>query len=271
MVIGIRGIAKAKHAGIFFFFPERKIQRYPVSLGSSPRLHCIPLSNLANTVWTLNGSYLQRDEAKYMFHARGLVIFNVTFADIGHYACQSVELTSGKEFHVTMASYLLSPLQERDSLLLSQIRAGSVVSKSSASVPPETDSQMGTEQPRKIQGTLLTLTLLSSAFAFLFLSLLSWNLFKGHLSLCWKARDGRSETVAAGAAAKPALSLEHAKMLQRSSTTCTITSSIGESAPLASPSEEGGYGIKVKHGTSLTEGPAICTKEAKLPGNDCAV
>ncbi|XP_013916679.1 PREDICTED: semaphorin-4D-like [Thamnophis sirtalis] len=98
---------------IFFLGTEKKIRRYPVTLGSSPHLNCEPLSNTANLLWMFNKSRLLEEEAKYLIHTKGLVVFNVTVADTGLYECQSVEKVNGRTFRVTVDIYFLQPQPEK--------------------------------------------------------------------------------------------------------------------------------------------------------------
>ncbi|KAJ6664323.1 hypothetical protein lerEdw1_008542 [Lerista edwardsae] len=252
---------------------DKKIKRYPVALGSSLSLKCTPMSNLASLMWMFNGSHLQIKEAKHLFLIGALIIFNVTVADTGFYECQSVEKASGKEFHVTMATYFLYPQQGKDSLaiqhnLLHRMRANSAVPASWSLVPPEIEDPMRQEQPSRIQGPLLTSMLLGFAFAFLFLTLLAWNIYKGHLTVPCKSR--RSETTEASRSASPEHSLALLGSIQKSSTTQTIISITSESAPLVSLPEECGSG-KVKHSPNLSSSTPSCLvmDKTEFPSEEC--
>lgn len=224
-------------------------------------------------MWMFNGSHLQIKEAKHLFLIGSLIIFNVTVADTGFYECQSVEKASGKEFHVTMATYFLYPQQEKDSLafqhnLFHRMRANSAVPASWSLVPPEIEDPRRKEQPSRIKGPLLTSMLLGFAFAFLFLALLAWNIYKGHLTVPCKSR--RSETTEASRSARPEYSLAPLGSNQKSSTTQTIISITSESAPLVSlPEEEGGSG-KVKRGPNLSSStPSLVMDKTEFPSEEC--
>ncbi|XP_054835659.1 semaphorin-4D-like [Eublepharis macularius] len=240
---------------------EQKLIRYPLILGSSLHLRCTSISNLASSIWMLNQSLLQAEEGKYFFHAEGLVIFSVTVADAGLYECQSVEKANRKEFLVTTVAYLLYPQPEKDFLVPKhgsshQTRGDLAVTNSSRSLAvPEREEPARQEQ---IQGPSFILLVWGSLFAFLFLSLLAWNVYKGHLSLPWKTRNRRPAMANTDGLAGPDLGLGQRDSAQKSSAAHAASSTTSESAPLVSCSEVG-RGAKVKRGTSPTMGPIVCS------------
>lgn len=243
------------------------------------------MSNLASPVWTFNGSRLQIKEEKHLFLIGALIIFNMTSADAGFYECQSVEKASGKEFHVTVATYLLYPQQGKSSptllhSLFNQIRADSAVPTSWSLVPPKTEDPVKQGQSSWIKGRLLMSMLLGFAFAFLFLALLAWNVSKGHLTVSCKSRDRRTEMGEASGSSKPEIALAQLASNQKSSTTQTIISITSESAPLMDRPREGGsgkvkHGSSPKHGSSHTKGSVVCSSpsfelvKTKFPSEDC--
>ncbi|XP_066491648.1 semaphorin-4D-like [Tiliqua scincoides] len=275
----ISGLDNATY-DILFLGTDKKIQRYPVALGSSLRLNCTPMSNLASSMWVFNGSWLQIKEAKHLFLSGALIIFNMTVDDTGFYECKSVEKASGKEFHVTMATYLLYPQQGKDSLalqhsLLNRMRADSATPTSWSLIPPQVEDPVRQELPSKIQGPLLTSMLLGFAFAFLFLALLVWDIYRGHLTVPCKSRGRRAEMAEASGSSRPELVLAQLATNQKSSTTQTIISITSESALLMTLPGEGGSG-KVKHGPNLTKGPMVCGSpsflgmdKTQFPSEDC--
>ncbi|XP_077187755.1 semaphorin-4E-like [Paroedura picta] len=239
---------------------EKKPVRYPLVLGSSLQLECTPLSNLARSVWMQNRSLLWVKEGKHLLHAGGLVIFAMAVADAGLYECQSAEKANGREFLITTAAYFLFlppagglPVPKRDSF--NQTLADSTVTDTGRSLAlPETED---TAQPGKIQGPPLILTLLGSIFAFLFLSLLTWNVYKGHLRLPWQMRDRRPVAANPDGSATPSLGPAQLDSAQKSLAVHTVPSTISESAPLVSTSGET-CSVMVSCGASLPMGPAGC-------------
>ncbi|XP_061457536.1 semaphorin-4E-like isoform X3 [Rhineura floridana] len=253
---------------------EKNIRRYPVALGSSPHLSCTPLSNLAKSVWTFNGSHLQEEEAKYLFHAEGLVVFNVTADDIGLYECQSVEMANGREFSISVSACLLYPQQERDfimapkSNLSNQMCAISAATKSQLSASPQMVDPARLEQPQGVRGLSFTLMLWGSTFALLFLSLLSWNFYKGHLSLPWKTSGSRrSEVAGTVGQASLDLSLGQTVLTQEGFAACPIATSTSESGPLVNSSKDE-CGVKAKQSTSLAKGGMVCGSSNCLVMNE---
>ncbi|XP_034278489.1 semaphorin-4E-like isoform X3 [Pantherophis guttatus] len=250
---------------------EKKIKRYPITLGSSPHLNCEPLSNTANLLWMFNKSQLLEEEAKYLIHTKGLVVFNATVADTGLYECQSVEKVNGRTFRVTMAVYLLQPQPEKTFYspkcdLSNQMCSEIAGSKSKPLAGPET------ENPRKllsrrIQSSLFSLIIVGSTVGFLFLLLLSWNIYKGYISLPWASISKTS----ADESASPEMSLEQIDLTQTSSTSQTMTLSTGKSSPLMSSSKvDSSINMKPSINSSKICSSSNCLvmDETKIPDND---
>ncbi|KAL8177726.1 UNVERIFIED_CONTAM: hypothetical protein K2H54_017453 [Gekko kuhli] len=211
-----------------------------------------------------NGTLLGAEEGKYLFHAGGLVIFSLTAADAGLYECQSVEKAPSKEFRVTTAAYRLSLPSERGFLVPQRdsshgMRGSSEVTGGNWSVAlPETEEPGRQEQPRESQGLSFILAFLGSFFAFLFLSLLAWNVHRGHLSLPWKGRARRPPAANTDGLASPSLGRGQVYSAQKSLPAQPVPSTIGESAPLVSSSgEQVIQQVKVKCSTGRTMGPII--------------
>nr|XP_034973280.1 semaphorin-4D-like [Zootoca vivipara] len=261
---GLRDLIQSVRNGDASRCPEvaKNTKRLPVTLGSSPHLSCSSLSNLATSVWMFNGSSLQNKEPKYLFHARGLVVFNMTASDVGLYECQSVETSNGREFRISMSTYFLY-LQQESSFAVApegdpsnRKCAVSAAPKSQPLVSLQTEDLARLERPQRVQGLSFTLVLWGGAFALLFLSLLSWNLYEGHLSLPWKSVwSRRSEVVDAVGAASP--EPEQAVLIQGSLAACPISGSASESALLVSSPQEA-CSAKAKQTTSFAVGRAAC-------------
>ncbi|KAM6465777.1 semaphorin-4E-like [Liasis olivaceus] len=262
---------------------EKKIKRYPVILGSSPHLSCEPLSNIANFLWMFNKSRLLKEEAKYLIHTKGLIVFNVTVADTGLYECQSVEKVSGRKIWVTVAVYLLQPQPEKGFHgpkcdLANQMCSEIAGPKGESLAVPETENPR--QKPsRRIQGSLFSLIAVGSAFALLFFLLLSWNVYKGYISLPWKSTCKTSADAAESAS--PEMSLEQVDLTQTSSPSQTMTILTDRSTPLMTSSKVE-CSMKMKPNINSTKGGILCGSssclvmdETKIPDEsheipDCA-
>ncbi|KAG8126930.1 hypothetical protein E2320_021974 [Naja naja] len=250
---------------------EKKIRRYPVTLGSSPHLNCEPLSNTANLLWMFNKSRLLEEEAKYLTHTKGLIVFNVTVADTGLYECQSVEKVNGRTFHVTVAVYLLQPQPEKTFYgpkcdLSNQMCSEIAGPKSKPLAGPETENP---RQPpsRRIQSSLFSLIVVGSTVALLFFLLLSWNIYKGHISLPWTSVS----KISADESASPQMSLEQVDLTQTSSSSQTMTISTGKSTPLMSSSKvDSSINMKPSINSTKICGSSNCLvmDETKIPDKD---
>ncbi|KAM7134720.1 semaphorin-4E-like isoform 1-T1 [Macrochelys suwanniensis] len=243
------------------------VRNCPVIIGNSVHLKCAPMSNLARMVWKFNGSSLQAEDSKYLLYDGGIVIFNVTVADAGFYDCHSVERANGKEFPVTVASYVLYTQQDSVFIMTKNyttnqpngettLKVKSLVSSSLLNDPAKQKSLV--DQKEK-----LILKLLGAGFALLFSSLLVWNFCKGHLSVPWK-REKSSKTANADCLPGPTLATEGLGAARKSSATRTNTSIVNESVPLVSfPSEEE-CSANVQHNTSLTKRSGTCSSQSCL-------
>nr|XP_032638675.1 semaphorin-4E-like isoform X3 [Chelonoidis abingdonii] len=244
------------------------VKNCPVIIGNSVHLKCAPMSNLARMVWKFNGSSLQAEESKYLLYDGGIVIFNVTVADAGFYDCHSVERANGKEFAVTVASYVL--YTQQDSIFIitknyttnqpnadTTLKVKSLVSSSLLNDPAK-------QRSLEDQKEKLILKFLGAGFALLFSSLLVWNFYKGHLSVPWKSREKSSKTANADCLPGPTLATEGLGAMRKSSATRTNTSTVNESVPLVSfPSEEE-HSANVQHNTSLTKRSGTCSSQSCL-------
>lgn len=215
-----------------------------------------------------NKSRLREEEAKYLIHTKGLVVFNVTITDTGLYECHSVEAVSGRNFRVTVAVYLLQPQPEKTFYspkcdLSNQLCSEIAGPKSKPLGGPKTENPKQAPS-RRIQSSLFSLIGVGSAFALLFFLLLSWNIYKGYISLPWTSIPKTSADESASAE----MSLEHVDLTQTSSTSQTMTISTGKSSPLMSSSKVD-CPIKMKPSINSTK---ICSSsnylvmdETKIP------
>ncbi|XP_077697932.1 semaphorin-4E-like isoform X2 [Eretmochelys imbricata] len=244
------------------------VRNCPVIIGNSVHLKCAPMSNLARMVWKFNGSSLQAEDSKYLLYDGGIVIFNVTVADAGFYDCHSVERANGKEFPITVASYVL--YTQKDSVFIitknyttnqpnadTTLKVKSLVSSSLLTDPAK-------QKSLEDQKEKLILKLFGAGFALLFSSLLVWNFCKGHLSVPWKSRERSSKTANADCLPGPTLATEGSGAVRKSSATRTNTSTVNESVPLVSSPSEEECSANVQHNTSLTKRSGTCSSQSCL-------
>ncbi|KAJ8402362.1 hypothetical protein AAFF_G00368510 [Aldrovandia affinis] len=79
-----------------------------VKPGSSVELPCHVGSNLAQAVWTVNGSALTEASKFHLLGEAGLLIYSVAPEDQGQYDCWSLEWAGGKNFTRLVTGYVLS-------------------------------------------------------------------------------------------------------------------------------------------------------------------
>uniref|UniRef100_A0A8C5SII8 Sema domain-containing protein n=1 Tax=Laticauda laticaudata TaxID=8630 RepID=A0A8C5SII8_LATLA len=235
------------------------------------RQYIFSKSNYSNLLWMFNKSRLLEEEAKYLIHIKGLIVFNVTVADTGLYECQSVEKVNGRIFRVAVAVYLLQPQPEKTFYgpkcdLSNQICSEIAGPKSKPLAGPETENP---RQPpsRRIQSLLFSLIVVGSTVALLFFLLLSWNIYKGHISLPWTSIS----KISADESASPEMSLEQVDLTQTSSSSQTMTISTGKSSPLMSSSKvDSSINMKPSINSTKICGSSNCLvmDETKIPGKD---
>ncbi|XP_048470256.1 semaphorin-4E-like [Rhincodon typus] len=155
--------------------------------GNNLVLDCQSTSNLAHIQWLRNASVIPAADTKYLYFTDGLLIFNVSAADEGQYDCRSVETVAGKSFGQVTARYLLHsvhrPRMGQQPIPTEALPGGksavSIVPISASNTVrvgnlPMTQSYLQTEFT--IKGFLVL-------FVMMFILLLAWNLYKGHVPL----------------------------------------------------------------------------------------
>ncbi|XP_043577324.1 semaphorin-4E-like isoform X1 [Chiloscyllium plagiosum] len=166
---------------------ELKTEIRNIIPGNSLVLDCQSTSNLAHIQWLRNTSVIPATNTKYLYFTGGLLIFNVSVADEGQYDCRSVETVAGKSFGQVTARYLLHSVHrshmgqqpiptealtdDKPAISIVPISAGNNVRVGNLSM---TRSYLQTEFTLK--GFLVL-------FVMMFILLLAWNLYKGHVPL----------------------------------------------------------------------------------------
>ncbi|XP_036384907.1 semaphorin-4D-like isoform X2 [Megalops cyprinoides] len=88
--------------------PREQYHQVSVKPGRSVELPCHVVSNLAQAVWTVNGSALTEASRFHLLGEAGLLIYSVAPEDQGRYECWSLEWASGKNFTRLVTGYDLS-------------------------------------------------------------------------------------------------------------------------------------------------------------------
>ncbi|NXT39865.1 SEM4D protein, partial [Pelecanoides urinatrix] len=210
---------------------ENSVRKYLFTLGNNVHLKCVPLSNLASTVWKFNGRRLQAKDSKYLLYDGGIAIFNVTVDAAGFYDCLSVEKSKGKEFLITVARYALyaqEKTEEANVFATANEHTKAGAEDFQSSVPPSLLNEEAKEKSLDSRREKLVLKFLGAGFALLFFFLLVWNFYKGHLSLPWKSRETSSKTTGTAGLASPAQATEGSGSGRKSSATQTDMSCVNE-------------------------------------------
>ncbi|XP_043832926.1 semaphorin-4E-like isoform X1 [Dromiciops gliroides] len=211
---------------------DRPIQNVVVAPGHSSHLRCLPLSNLASTLWLFNGKHLRAEETKHLLYHQGLLVFNITEADAGRYDCQSVEKVGGRELSITVESYSLSLWSES---LVSLVKGSSEWPRAETAPPNFKSGSSKYRDPAHwgTQNEKLLSKIFISLFAFLFFSLLSWNFVKGLACLRSGIRAKATNALKLDSLEDPPLETEEPGPGKRVNLTINSSSSL---MPLVSPS-----------------------------------
>lgn len=121
-------------------------------LGNTVKLWCRPYSNLAQIDWQVNGRPITASKT-FQILSDGLMIFNASADDSGHYTCDSIETVSQQEHRTRHVAYDLKPWTG-------------------------TGTTASLHEVREEHNTLVAVVvILTLALA----GLVIWNLYKGHL------------------------------------------------------------------------------------------
>ncbi|GCB73636.1 semaphorin-4E [Scyliorhinus torazame] len=168
--------------------------------GNNLVLDCSSISNLANMQWLLNKRVVPATNSRYIYFSDGLLIFNVSVADEGQYDCQSVETVAGKPFAQVIARYLLhsvhGPRIDQQSIPTRALPGA----KSAVSIMPTSPGNTvrigNLPMTQSYIQTEFTLKGFLVLFVMMFILLLAWNLYKGHVPMLLRpSRNGNTPRV----------------------------------------------------------------------------
>ncbi|XP_067872222.1 semaphorin-4D-like isoform X2 [Heterodontus francisci] len=165
--------------------------------GSNVVLDCYSTSNLAHMQWLLNRRVIPVADSKYLYFSDRLFIFNVSVADEGQYACQSVETVAGKPFAQVTARYLLQSVYGPgigQQPIPTKAPPGAKSANSIVPSSPGNTVRMGNlPMTQSYLQTEFTLKGFLVLFVMMFILLLAWNLYKGHVPMPLRpSRNGNS-------------------------------------------------------------------------------
>lgn len=123
-------------------------------IGNTVKLWCQPYSNLAQIYWEVNGQPISASNT-FLIVSDGLMIFNASADDSGHYTCDSIESTAQRTYRTRHVAYDL------------KLWAGSGTTASLHEV-------------REKNNTLVAIVVI---LTLMLVGLVIWNLYKGHLPL----------------------------------------------------------------------------------------
>ncbi|XP_067824553.1 semaphorin-4E-like [Heptranchias perlo] len=155
--------------------------------GNNMLLNCYSTSNLAHMQWLLNRRVIPAADSKYLYLNDGLLIFNVSIADEGQYDCQSVETVAGKPFTQVTASYLLQSSEYKPGIeypIPTETLPGAKPAISTLPTSPGTNVRVGNlPMTQSYLQTEFTLKGFLVLFVMMFILLLAWNVYKGHVPM----------------------------------------------------------------------------------------
>lgn len=135
-------------------------------LGNTVKLWCQPYSNLAQVEWHVNGRPIKASET-FQILSDGLMVFNASTDDNGHYTCDSIETVLHQKYRTRHVAYDL------------KLWVGTGTTASLHDIR---------EKHNTFVAMVVILTLMLAG-------LVIWNLYKGHLPLpfCPRGPMNRSE------------------------------------------------------------------------------
>ncbi|XP_078412189.1 semaphorin-4E-like [Cetorhinus maximus] len=167
--------------------------------GNNLVLDCTSASNLAHMQWLLNRRVIPAAGSKYLYFSNGLLIFNVSVTDVGQYDCQSVETVAGKPFAQVTARYLLHSVHgphKGQQPIPTKALPGSKSAISIVPISPGNTVRIGNlPMTQNYLQTEFTLKGFLVLFVMMFILLLAWNIYKGHVPMPLRpSRNGNTRT-----------------------------------------------------------------------------
>ncbi|XP_062888796.1 semaphorin-4E-like [Mobula hypostoma] len=163
-----------------------KAEKQIIIPGNNLVLNCYPASNLAQMQWLHKRRAIPAADSRYHHFSVGLIIFNVSAEDEGQYDCLSVETVAGKLLSQVSASYFLYSSTYKPRVGQYPILNKTDVGAKSASVPTSPGNTLRRGNLPVIQDNLqteLTLKGFLVLFIIMFILLLAWNIYKGHVPI----------------------------------------------------------------------------------------
>ncbi|XP_056598837.1 semaphorin-4E isoform X1 [Triplophysa dalaica] len=135
-------------------------------LGNTVKLWCQPYSNLAQVEWHVNGRPIKASET-FQILSDGLMVFNASMDDNGHYTCDSIETVLHQKYRTRHVAYDL------------KLWVG-------------TGTTASLHDVREKHNTFIAMVVI---LTLMLAGLVIWNLYKGHLPLpfCPRGPMNRSE------------------------------------------------------------------------------
>ncbi|XP_069784138.1 semaphorin-4E isoform X2 [Narcine bancroftii] len=176
-----------------------KVEKQKILPGNNMVLHCNPMSNLAQLQWLHKNRKIPAD-SRYIHFSDALLILNVSAEDEGQYDCLSVESVAGKTLSQITASYFLhfSYKHRLDQNPLPTKMLFGVKSASEPTLPGNSVRMGNLPIIQNYLQTELTLKGFLVLFIMMFILLLAWNIYKGHVPILLRP-SGNGNTIRASA------------------------------------------------------------------------
>ncbi|XP_051978365.1 semaphorin-4E-like [Xyrauchen texanus] len=148
-------------------------------LGNNIRLLCQPDSNLARVRWNFAGKLLPSSNKKYTIYSDGILIYNASVTDTGHYTCMSVEWVKGRQYTQTLAIYDLQQQLVVD--VTDKIKTTVGINPTSSGFH-KLEEPPSLPQSQTIESKWIVMQVALAVLSVMMACLLIWNLYMGHIS-----------------------------------------------------------------------------------------
>lgn len=158
-----------------------KAEKQIIIPGNNMVLNCYPTSNLAQMQWLHKKREIPITDPRYLHFSDGLLIFNVSTENEGQYDCLSVETVAGKQFSQVAASYFLQLSTSKHGI--DQHPFPTKAHFGVPTLPDNTGRKAALPMIQNYLQTELTLKGFLVLFIMMFILLLAWNIYKGHVPI----------------------------------------------------------------------------------------